>query len=405
MRNQPRFTRQAWVAVLVVSVISGCSMNQTPARMARTGALAGYDRDGWRKPPTGVQSDWSSMTEGQAGSKAPASASARASEFGVEHPKVDDHVERFGTDRRGFFERALDRSGRYVPHMQAILREEGVPVELAYLPLIESGYRDQAVSRAGATGQWQFIRDTGRRYGLRIDRYVDERRDPVKATQAAARYLRDLHDMFGNWHLSVAAYNVGEMRIYRNLKRVGPETYWDMSDRGALPRETREYVPQFLAALRIARNPNRYGFAAPPQQPVAYDVVWVEGALSFRTIARLADASVAEISELNPALLRQATPPDRAAYPVRLPKGTKERFETAYETLDRRFEAVAVERESRGSVARSAKRTYKVRRGDTPSVIAQRFGVSVDALMKENRWKSARRLRPGSSVRVPVTAS
>lgn len=405
MRNQPRFARQAWVAALVTIGISGCSMMHDPARVTRPGGVASYESDAWAASPGGTQPDWSAITREPHAARRPAPAPARPSEFGVDHPKVDVYVEKFGTNLRGFFETALDRSGRYVPHMQAILREEGVPVELAYLPLIESGYRDHAVSRAGATGQWQFIRATGRRYGLRIDRYVDERRDPVKATQAAARYLRDLHQMFGSWHLSVAAYNVGEMRISRNLQRVGPESYWDMSARGALPHETREYVPQFLAALRIARNPNRYGFDPPPLRPVSYDVVWVNGSLSFGSIAKMVDASVAEIADLNPALLRKVTPPDREPYPLRVPKGTRQQFEAAYSRLDRKVETAAVQRAEGSAAPGAGLTTYRVRRGDTPSVIARRLGVSVDALMKENRWKNARRLRPGSTVRVPVAAS
>src|SRR5262249_10011013 len=160
----------------------------------------------------------------------------------------------------GFFTEALSRSGRYVPRMSSILAKEGLPPELAYLPLIESGFRTRAISRAGAVGPWQFIRGTGRRYGLRIDRYVDERRGPVKSTQAAAKYLKDLHEMFGNWHLSLAAYNTGEQNIARILGQGRVQNYWQMSERGYLYEETADFVPEFLAALHIAETPEAYGF-------------------------------------------------------------------------------------------------------------------------------------------------
>jgi hypothetical protein len=251
-------------------------------------------------------------------------------EFEFSHPRVDDFVAQFQTNLRQFFSGALSRSGRYVPRMTTILEKEGVPPELAYLPLIESGFREHAVSRAGAVGPWQLISGTGRRYGLRIDRYVDERRDPVKSTQAAARYLRDLHDMFGDWHLSLAAYNTGEGNISRILERGRADDFWEMSDRGYLHHETEDYVPEFLAALQIAETPEAYGFDAPEQASIRYDLVKVNRPLQLATVARLSGVSPDEIKELNPALHRGVIPPQ--GYAVRLPKGTKETFEEALAT-------------------------------------------------------------------------
>src|SRR5262249_24326227 len=158
----------------------------------------------------------------------------------------------------------------------------GLPAELAYLPLIESGYRPQAVSPAGAVGPWQFIPETGRRYGLRIDSLVDERRDPIKSTQAASQYLKDLHEMFGDWELSLAAYNTGEYRVARILQDKNVEDYWDMRDRGYLPSETSNYVPKFLAAVQIARAPQEYGFDTPTHHvPEHYEMVDVDRQVSL----------------------------------------------------------------------------------------------------------------------------
>lgn len=243
--------------------------------------------------------------------------------------RVNHFIESFQTRGRASFHDALERSGQYRVRIMAILEREGVPGDLSYLPLIESGYRTRAVSRAGAVGLWQLLPETGRRYGLRIDAYVDERRDPVRSTRAAARYLRDLHARFGSWHLSLAAYNVGPGRIARLIVRREPYIGVPMVAWESLPSAARNYVSQFVAASRIARAPEHHGFERLAQMPVRYDVVHVRPSLSFRAAASMAGASVAEIADLNPALVQRTTPPDGRGYPLRVPKGTKERFELA----------------------------------------------------------------------------
>ena len=288
-------------------------------------------------------------------------AGTRAPEFDFSHPRVDDYVARFQTDLRGFFASALSRSGRYVPRMSSILEKEGLPQELAYLPLIESGFRTQAVSRAGAVGPWQFIRTTGQRYGLRIDQYVDERRDPVKSTHAAARYLKDLYDMFGNWHLSLAAYNTGEGHITRILGRGVADDFWQMSDRGYLYQETEDYVPQFLAALHIAEEPQAYGFDPPDEAPVHYDLVTIKKSLSLATVAQLSGTSTDTIKELNPALHRGIVPPQ--GYAVRLPKGTKETFEVALANLPASYFARATPAKAKGRRGHGVWPTHRAHRG------------------------------------------
>ncbi len=248
-----------------------------------------------------------------------------------DHPKVGDFVSKYQTDLRNFYGRALERSSRYLPRIESILQKEGLPTELAYLPLIESGFRPHAVSPAKAVGLWQFIPDTGRRYGLRIDRFVDERRDPIKSTRAAARYLKDLYGMFGDWHLSLAAYNTGEGRISRLLSASDASDFWELSERGYLFRETEDYVPGFLAALQIASHPEAYGFSRPKPAPLEYDLVHIEHVMPLSAIARWSEHPLSTIEELNPALVRGIVPP--GGYTVRVPEGTRAQVQRAYTQL------------------------------------------------------------------------
>lgn len=381
-----RPVRPVVVGLAVLFVLPGCAyfskpplptwqLNRAPTRHSVASGLARQDVPDARLVPNDLE--------------------ASHPDFSAEHPRVETFVELFRTRNRGFFERALARSGKYVPAMTDILEEEGLPKELAYLPLIESGFYPKAVSRAGAVGPWQFIRATGKRYGLRIDQFVDERRDPVKSTRAAARYLRDLHQMFDSWTLSLAAYNTGEDRIARIKAKRGVESYWEMMERGYLHPETRDYVPRFLAALEIARAPEEHGFRNPEEQRLEYDVFKVKRSVSLRTLAKLAGVSTSEVVDLNPALLRGVTPPGATGYGVRVPSGTKELFAGAYERILRDARNV------RSVYAGSASGTYRIRRGDTASGIARRFGVSTRALMQANGWKDASKIRAGRIARIP----
>jgi len=313
----------------VLTVIAGCAARQHPGPNLERWSLE------TENSATGLNTPYLeygfSVSPFQPAAPKWAGGNTRKAQFDFSHPRVDSFVTQFQTSLRAFYTRALSRSGRYVSRMSSILQKKGLPQELAYLPLIESGYSPHAVSRAGAVGPWQLIYGTGRRYGLRIDRYVDERRDPVKSTEAAAEYLKDLHDMFGDWHLSLAAYNTGEQNIVRILERARIESFWEMSERGYLYQETRDFVPEFLAALQIAETPEAYGFDAPSEKPAQYDVIKVDRALSLSTVARLAGASTQTIQELNPALHRGVIPPN--GYSVRLPKGTRESFQIALANL------------------------------------------------------------------------
>ena len=271
--------------------------------------------------PSGKQA----MTSAAPGAEAAAQVHAKQPKSALgdlENPAVQNRVAAFQTHLRGFFDGALSRGAKYLPSMRDILAREGLPEELAYLPLIESGYREKAVSPAGAAGPWQFIPATGRRYGLRIDSLVDERRDPIKSTVAASQYLKDLHEMFGDWELSLAAYNTGEYRVARILAdKKDVEDYWDMRERGYLPSETSAYVPKFLAAVQIAKAPESYGFETPTHTPQHYEMVDVERTVSLRVAADLCGVSADELAELNPALRSGITP---SGYTLRVPAGKAE---------------------------------------------------------------------------------
>ena len=299
----------------------------------------------------------------------------------------------------------LERSGKYGPMIQAELRERGMPEDLLYLALIESGFSPKAYSSAAASGIWQFIAETGRRYDLEVNGVVDERRDPVKSTHAALDYLGELHDRFGSWYLAAAAYNTGENRVGRIMREMyGTERgtdahFWKIAHR--LPRETRDYVPLMLAAGHIAKEPAKYGFTnLQYQEPLAYDVAWVPGAVSLADVARSIGVPADSVAELNTQLMDEVTPNGRA-WPVRLPKGTSKIFATQFPAIYREAKLAVVQQEAE----RATLPTHRVRRGETLSHIAKRYNISVAALQSANGDISPRRLRAGQELRVPTKAA
>jgi membrane-bound lytic murein transglycosylase D len=312
-------------------------------------------------------------------------------EFLSSHPRVQDFVDRYQTTLREFMQRALQRGSKYLPRMARVLSEEGVPPELAYLPIVESGFSLHAVSHAGAVGPWQFMRHTGRRYGLRIDGYVDERRDPEMATRAAARYLRDLYELFGDWHLALAGYNTGEGAIQRIQSWKGCGDFWEMSDRGYLSNETSEFVPRVLAAVEVGMAAEEYGFDVPVATPTRFDTIEITRPISLKAVARLSGSDEQTLRELNPALNRGVVPPH--GYAVRLPKGTREQFEIA----------LASYREPERPVLRPrAARSHKVQRGETLAKIAKRYRVSLTALRRANGLRTGSVLKAGQTLRIPA---
>ncbi len=253
--------------------------------------------------------------------------------------RVEFWTRRFVTEERSAFEELLSREGLYSDMITAKLRERGMPEELIYVAMIESGFVPSARSYVSALGVWQFMSPTARAYGLRIDSYVDERRDPVRATDAALDYLNELHQRYGSWYLAAAAYNAGPTRVSRTLNRhaggrVGDESlYWEIVDH--LPPETAQYVPKLLAATYLARHASKYGFEVTRAEPYVYDIVWTPGGTGLRHVAESVSVSAERMYELNPQLIRGVTPPG-AAYPLRVPVGAANQVVATLGMTDRR---------------------------------------------------------------------
>ncbi|MHB1169404.1 MAG: LysM peptidoglycan-binding domain-containing protein [Longimicrobiales bacterium] len=319
--------------------------------------------------------------------------------------RVDDWIDFLTGRNRDRTKLWLERSGKYGPMIQAELRERGMPEDLLYLALIESGFSPKAYSSAAASGIWQFIAETGQRYGLEVNAVVDERRDPIESTEAALDYLQDLYERFGSWYLAAASYNTGENRVGRIMRetygteRGTDEHFWKIAHR--LPRETRDYVPLMLAAGHIAKEPEKYGFTdLEYQAPLSYDVTWVPGSVSLDAIARAVSLPVDSVADLNTHLVAGMTPEGRA-WPVRLPSGRAEQFAVNFPAIFRETRAEAARRQAELANAP----THRVRRGETLSHIAQRYGVSVSALQQANANISPRRLQAGQTLRVPGRSS
>jgi membrane-bound lytic murein transglycosylase D len=304
---------------------------------------------------------------------------------------VQSHIRYFNTSIRNRFEQWLVRLSRYRPLVENIFTEFHLPSDLVYLSLVESGFNPYAYSRAKATGPWQFMKGTAKLYGLRVDAYVDERRDPIKSTVAAARYLRDLYDLFGAWPLAMAAYNAGEGKVMRALQKARAESFTDISKTRLIRRETKEYVPRFMAATIIAKNPDRYGFPQEASERHQFEEVVVTRPLHFHAIANATGVPYTELRLLNPELRRDATPPGDDAYLLKVPVGTKAKVE---QLLDRiptyKFPPMA---KSQLASAGSS-RWYKVRVGDTLEKVSRRFRIPLKTLKTRNNLAGPT-IRPG----------
>jgi membrane-bound lytic murein transglycosylase D len=306
-----------------------------------------------------------------------------------EHAKVLSYVEVMQGRMREYIQDSLARGAKYMPMIQAVFRAEGLPLDLAYIPIIESSFKTNALSKASAKGPWQFMKPTAKEHGLKTDWFIDERSDPEKATVAAAQYLKTLSKMFnGDWNLVLAAYNGGPGRVSRAMKRSGIDDFWRLSaTKKYLPRETREYVPLIMAAMIIGRNPAQYGFEVVTAEPVAYEKVAMPQAIDLRRVAEWAGTTVDEIQALNPELRRWTTPVKYPQYDLKVPRGTGDRLTAKLaEASPADF---------------SAFKWYTAKKGETLLTVARRFDVSRADVAEANNLTSKSRLRPGQELIIP----
>jgi len=319
-----------------------------------------------------------------------------------ENLHVREFVDRFQTGyRRAVVEKWLTRSGQYLPMILDVFRQKGLPDELVFTAMIESGFNPVAVSRAGAKGLWQFMAPTARRYGLRIDDWLDERLDPEKSTIAAARHLLDLYAVFGSWNLVQAAYNAGETRVIQAIRAMGSSDFWTLRGGQVLKEETKDYIPAIQAATLIAREPERYGFVFTPAEPLSYDVVMVPRGTSLKRLAARSDIPIDDFERLNTELKLKQTPPD-GPYPLKVPVGVAKVVRAA---LEREAPARLATPSLHAPDVRLAKATqpttvHVVKPNETVVVIAKRYGVSVADLSRWNDLDPTARIRPGDRLRV-----
>jgi membrane-bound lytic murein transglycosylase D len=307
---------------------------------------------------------------------------------------VNDQVEHcivlFQTRIRDKFVTWLARSGKYIPLMRNLLKEQGLPEDLVYMALIESGFDPYAYSRSKAVGPWQFIYRTGKRYGLRVNWWVDERRDPEKSTIAAAKYLKDLYEMFACWYLAAAGYNAGEYRIIRAMKRFRTEDFWTLTKHQYLKRETKNYVPLMIAAALVAKDPEKYGFTdIEYQEPLRYEKVKVPELTDLSYIAKACEISLEEIKDLNPELQRGVTPPNEPEYEIKIPFAKKDLFTKNFEVLQ--------------PLEKFQFKTHLVKKGETLKGIARLYRVDLDPLLEINYLKKTSPLSKGMDLLIPLS--
>lgn len=314
-----------------------------------------------------------------------AAAEVRGSIPRVLNRRVTQQINLFLKDRSlGILKAAYQRSGRYTPMIREELAAKGLPPEIQWLPIVESGFKPRAFSWAAAAGMWQFIYDTGKRYGLQRSGWVDDRFDPIKATPAALAYLSDLYTMFDDWFLAMAAYNCGEYRVLREINRTGNRDYWKMR----LPRETRNYVPKFLAVLHIIENAEKYGVELPDtQDPFLFEEVRLDRSVALQHVADLLAMPQDDLKALNTDIRYGVTPP--TGFSLRVPLGAGSTLLGSLDELP----------ESNFKPPPEVRR-YRVRRGDTLGHIARRFRTSVSRLRSMNRIRGSL-IRVGQLLRVP----
>jgi len=306
---------------------------------------------------------------------------------------VEKEIKLFTGPERSFFIQSYKRSGRYMPEILEALKEAGLPAEIAWLPLIESGFKVNALSRARALGLWQFIPSTGYKFGLKRDNWVDERLDPEKATAAAIAYLKELHQIFGDWTTVLAGYNCGEGRVLRKIRNQKInylDNFWDLYEQ--LPRETARYVPRFLATLHILKDPAKYGFTLEDaDSPISFETVTIEKPVHLKAVANKIGVPPKELTDLNPELRRKATPP--AEYSLKIPVGRTNVFLAHLDEIPK------------WSPPKSAYAYHRVRKGETLSRIALRYRTSVSKIVRANNIRKKHLIRVGQKLKIPLRGS
>lgn len=309
----------------------------------------------------------------------------------ISNDKVLSYVELFQGGLRNFLSEGLSRGSRYLPRIKEVFQREGLPLDLAYVPLIESAFKSNALSRARAKGMWQFQLPTAKDYGLKYNWFIDERSDFEKSTEAAAKHLKMLSKMFdGDWNLALASYNVGQGFVLQAVKKAKTSDYWQLSaSTKFLPRDTREYVPMIWAAIIIAKNPKQFGFDIDVQAPLAYDTVTVPDAIGLVTVAEWIDSTVDTLKDLNPELRRNTTP--MGQHELRVPVGTKAKLEERLASAD--------------PAAFTSLIRHTVKSGETLATIARRYKITAANLADANGLRTNAKLQPGISLLVPGAAA
>jgi len=307
----------------------------------------------------------------------------------VENKYVNAEIKSFQTREHQYFLTSYRRSGRYIQMIRRELKKEGLPEDLAWIPIIESGFKIRAYSRARALGLWQFIASTGYRFGLKRDRWIDERMDPEKATRAAVKYLKELHSFFGDWTTALASYNCGEFRVQRLIRAQKNnyfDNFWDLFT--MLPRETARFVPRFIATLLIIKNPEKYGFTLPePEKPQKHEIINTSRPIRLSTFSKALGLPENILADMNPELRHKSTP--EREYILKIPNGLGKNAMGLADTLPKWIPATAYYT------------VHYVRRGETVSAIARRYRTSISAIAKLNRLRRNFLIRPGQRLKVP----
>ncbi|MFN2355075.1 MAG: LysM peptidoglycan-binding domain-containing protein [Desulfopila sp.] len=307
----------------------------------------------------------------------------------VMNKQVEMYLELFQNRQKTFFERWLARSTKYKDLIHSELEQAGLPRDLLYLAMIESGFNQRARSYASATGMWQFMKGTGKDYNLNVDRYIDERRNAVKSTKAAVDYLADLYNQFNDWHLAVAAYNGGPGTIRNGLKKYNVTTFWELAEKRYLRLETKRYVPKLIAAILIAKNPQKYGFDnIRYAERLQFDTLDVGPGFSLDALALVCDSSKKDIRLLNQELKTGKTPLNQKKYTVNIPKNSRE---TAQQNLSRLH-----------SVVKTGYKTHIAKSNESLSSICRKYNINTTTLLKVNNLRD-NKLRNGQRLRIPYS--